>query len=502
MPGTFQWLQLSTAVQQLSQRLSDPNQDFWTYNELVTYVQMALRQYNCLVSYWKTDFNFTSSQLWNSLGSLTGSPRLRTVTDTYLYTDMENRLLEPATGGTWTGTVQFNISVLSQALQRRRDEMLQISACNDALLYPLNYTPNTTRNFLSDNAIDVPRVRCMSVQASTSGSASSGVYVITVASTTGIAQGQLVQGTGIGPWTTVSSIGSGTITVSIATTGAVSGTLTFYQPTTLYRDDTIAQEFYEAPLYQQPSGTPNTFSLSSEPPLSFDVDIPPSVPGYYETIVLQSGTAFNPPSSTLVNIPDDWTWVLELGALADILGEESEATDRERSEYCRKRYQDGLKLFMGTPWIMLGRVNGVACNVDSLADTDRYSVGWDSDPLNFGPVVITAGMDFVATPVGSSIGLTVLGNAPVPVNPDDYVQVLRSDWDTVLDLAQVWATFKQGGDEWQQSLEIEARAIKACALENTRIQSLGCFTDILYQRGQAMDRAQNRYNMAKTASAS
>lgn len=501
MPN-YQWLQLSTAQQDLAQRLSDPAMDLWSQAELTIYIQQSLRIYNLLSATWKTDFVFNSANLWNSLGSIAGSPRLRTVTDTYCYTDMQYRLMEPPSGGTWTGTVQFSISDFSQALQRRRDEMLQISACNDVLVQNISLTPGAIRTFLPDTTIDVPRVRYLALQANPTGTASTGVSNISVSSSIGISPGQLVTGTGIAPWTIVISVSSGSVGISIPTTGSVSGQLNFLQPTTLYRDDTVAQEFYEVPLYQQPAGTPNTFSLSSEPPLSFDVDIPPNQPGNYEALILQSGTAFNPPESTLIGIPDDFSPFLEYGAMGDILGQESEATDRERSSYCKKRYQDGLLLLQNSPWIMLGKVNNIAVNVDSVFDADRYYVGWDSNPSGFGPLIISAGMDTIATPVNSGIGVTVLGNAPVPVNQTDYVQVSRSDWDTVLDIAQSMATFKLGGDEWKQTLELEARAIQACAAENTRLKSMGAFSDILMQRGSAQDRAQNRYNTANAKLAS
>jgi hypothetical protein len=272
--------------------------------------------------------------------------------------------------------------------------------------------------------------------------------------------------------------------------------LKFFGASTLYRDDTVAQEFYEAPLYQQPSGTPQTFMLTSEPPLSWDVDIPPNQPGNYEAVVLESGAALSPPTPTLLGIPDDFAWVAEWGALADLLGRESEATDRERAAYCLRRYQDGLNLLLKTPWAMLAKVNGAACDMPSIAAMDRYSPEWDATPASFGPCVVLGGIDFLAAPTGSGIGVTVLGNAPVPILDADYVQVSRSNWDTVLDLAQVFATFKQGGAEFQQALELEQRAIQACAAENSRLKSTGSFADILVQRGQAQDRNQERYNNA------
>ena len=435
MPLSYSWLQLSTAVSQLAQRLSDPNNNFWGTQECIVYIQQALRLFNTLTFTWKADFVFNSANLWNSLGTLPGSPRLRTQTDVDCYTQMQYMLLEPASGGVWTGTNQFGISQFAQALQTRRDEMIQIGNLNQVLLPGISLTPNTRRTYLPDNVIDVARVRY------------------------------------------------------IPTTGS---------PNTLYRDDMVASEFYQAPVYQQPSGTPTIFSMSSEPPLAWNVNIPPSQPGTYEAVTLQTGTAFAPPSATLLNIPDDFSWALIYGALGDILGSEPESTDPQRAAYCMKRYQDGLQLLQKIPWLMLAKVNGIAVNNDSIFSTDRYMPNWDTSPTTFGPVVVTGGVDFLAAPVGSGIGITCLGNAPIPVIGTDYVQVSRSDWDIVLDLAQSLACFKMGGADWQQALEFEARAIGACSAENTRLRSFGAFSDILVDRGQQQERDQNRYNTNQT----
>jgi len=431
-PGTYTWLPVATAVQQLAQRLNDPNMNFWVYDELLTYISTSLRQFNSLTWMWRADFQYNDPvNIWNSLGSLPGSPRLRTITDVDCYTEMEYMLLELPSGGTWTGTSQFNISVMSQALQRRRDEIIQYTNCNQLLSAGIPLTPNTIRTELDDQTIDVERVRY------------------------------------------------------IPATGS---------PNTLYRDDTVAQEFYEAPLYQLNPGTPQTFSLSSEPPLSWQVDVPPAQPGTYEAIVLQSGAPFNPPTPTLIGLPNDLVWVLIWGALADLLGQESEAKDAERSAYALKRYQDGLQLMMKSPWIMLGKINGVAVSCDSIADTDRYDPNWDSNPTGFGPVIVTGGPDWIAAPVGSGVGITCLGNAPITDSTGVYIQCSRSDMDIIYDLAQARAAFKQGGAEFKAALELEKRALQACMAENVRLKSQGNFSDVLDERGAAQERSMNRYN--------
>lgn len=495
MAGTYSWLTLSNGIQQLLARLSDPNGVFWTTAEAQSYIFRALQQFNVLTNTWRADFQFTSSNLWNSLGSLTGSPRLRTATDAQSYTQLQYMLLEPPTGaGTWTGTNQFSLSDLVNALQGARDEMLQVSACNDVLLQNIPLTPGTRRTYLPDTTLDVPRVRYLALQASPVATGMIGVSSIVVADSTNIAVGLLVSGTGVASWATVLSIAGTTVNLSLPNTGTVSGVISFFSPTTLYRDDTVALEWYESPLYQLPSGTPQTFQLSSEPPLSFDVDITPNQAGVYEAIVSQSSAVFNPPVATLLGIPNDWAFILEYGALAELFGRDAEATDRERADYCAKRYQDYLGVVTKTPWIMLANIDELACSVDSLEETDRYSVGWDLTPTSFGPVAVIAGIDFIAAPVGSSVGVTVLGNAPLLDSTNTFIQVSRDSWDSVLDLAQALASLKMGGAEWKAALELEERAIKFCAAENSRLKSLGSFSDILMERGQAQDRVQNRYN--------
>jgi len=278
----------------------------------------------------------------------------------------------------------------------------------------------------------------------------------------------------------------------------VSGVINFYLPNTLYRDDTVALEWYESPLYQLPSGTPQTFQLSSEPPLSFDVDITPNQPGVYEAVTLQSGPVFAPPAATLLGIPNDFAYLLEYGALSDLFSRDAEASDHQRAEYFAKRYLDGLQVMINTPWVMLANVDGVACSVDPLAAVDRYYCDWDSNPTNFGPLVVTAGMDFIAAPVGHSVGITCLGNAPLlDAVTSSYLQVSRDAWEQVLNEAQFLASVKMGGADFMAATELEKEFILFCSGENSRLKSTGAFGDVLAQRAQGQDRNQERYSTNK-----
>jgi hypothetical protein len=75
--------------------------------------------------------------------------------------------------------------------------------------------------------------------ASTSATGSSGAKTISVSSASGIAVGQAVSGTGIGLNAKVYSISGTTITLTVANSGAVSGTITFSQPVYFTNANTI-----------------------------------------------------------------------------------------------------------------------------------------------------------------------------------------------------------------------------------------------------------------------
>lgn len=69
-----------------------------------------------------------------------------------------------------------------------------------------------------------------STSASSTSTGSANSHTITVTSNAGIAVGQTVTGTGIGSGATVTNVSGNTITLSVANTGKVSGTIKFSEP--------------------------------------------------------------------------------------------------------------------------------------------------------------------------------------------------------------------------------------------------------------------------------
>lgn len=487
MAPPYTWLSQANAINQFQERLSDTGQ-LWTLLELGIYLEEALRVYNALTEQWKIDYTFdTQGSQWVNLGTAALSPRLRTVNDGEIYTQMQYMLFEqPSGAGTWTGTNQFDLDDLTQALSNRRNETIQSSACN-LMNAPFATTPGTRRTLLPDNLLESRRIRFLGVVANTTGTAASGSTSMTVATIAGITVGCIVTGTNLQVGTVVTAISGLTLTLSLATTGIMSAApIQFAFPMTLTREDTQGFQYFE-PFYLQTDQTPQSWSVASEPPLAFDVDTAPSGAGSYDYIGLQSGPAFAPPAVNLLGVPDDWSWVPMYGALHDVLSSEPESTDRQRAAYCLKRYQDGLQMMQTGNWLVQAAITGVPCDTPSLYEKDVWSPEWQSLGV-LSPCVVQGGIDFVCAAPGTpqTVTLTLVQNAPILVGGS--YQISRDDWDSVLDYAQHLACFKLGGNSFLSTLPLLDNFIAACARTNKRLLTYGLYADILNSQGLREDR--------------
>ena len=181
------------------------------------------------------------------------------------------------------------------------------------------------------------------------------------------------------------------------------------------------------------------------------------------------------------------------GALADLLGSESEKTDRERAAYCLKRFTDGLNILRQSNWLVQANINGIPCDTPSLYSHDVYSLEWQNNP-NAWPVVVQAGVDLVGVcPVAAcGVGMTLVGNSPIVDTSGVYLQVARDQWDVVLGYAQRLATFKQGGESFAANEGMEMDFYRAAQDTNERLLEMGIFTDILHTAGQREDESVSR----------
>jgi hypothetical protein len=472
VPLPYSYSTLADSVNQLAARLylSQDNvtngTGFWTAAELRLYIVEALQTWNSYAQYWRGDFTFhvatsgmgwgeggysdggyggggSGSSTWYDLTQVANTLRPYTVTDVDLYTIMEYHLLEPPSGVTWTGTGQFNINDLMAAVQRRRDEILNTTGCA-ITLSTLPYTPAQPRNYLNDSILDVRRIAWFPKRVSSADTA---------------------------------------------------------VPNVLWPEDVWSFESFEDGYTTFPEGIPTSYAMSSQPPLSFDVDTVPQQPGVYELLTVNAGTALTTTQPTLMPIPADFCYVLKWGALADLFSKEAEAKDELRAAYCNKRYQQGMQLLSSAPAVLQLRINNVPTWIDAVRGADEYATDWQSFAAGVPVNTFTAGLNLIALSpppdaTGYTVTATVVQNAPIPVAPGDFVQVARGDYDAVIDYAQHLALVKNGGSEFSATKELYARFVRQAALYNSKLHELGCFQEELYGTSQREEVMNPR--MAKT----
>lgn len=420
----YNYVPFATAKSQLALRLYDST--FWSDTERGVYIQQALRTFNSYANFWRSEFVLDSviNTHWYDISDITVAPntlRRFTVTDVDIYKLIQYHFLEPATGAAWSGSSQFSAADLLQAVQRRRDELLSGSGCT---VYKANVPAVPGRTFLPDKTIDIRRVA----------------------------------------WIPVAGFG--------------------YSNSPLWKDDNFALESYENSYTIEAPGTPETYQQSSQPPLSFDVNIPPAVPGEYEVITVDAGSALDVSASTVMNLPDDFTWVLVFGAMADLMNRDSNAKDSLRARYCNLRYAQGLALLANAPAVMSCRINNLPTPIDSAQNMDNFRSGWQAESAGTPNVIITAGLNLIglapkpdAGPYG--ITLSVVQNAPIPVNDVDLIQVGKDEYDAVLDYAVHLASFKMGGTEFLSTIPLFERFVKQASIYNSKLSEMGEYTDIM-----------------------
>ena len=116
---TYNWLTKTAAITALQARLSQWS--LWTTDELWIYLTESLRHFNGLCEQWNQTVAIPNANgQWINTGTLSTSPRLRSVTDQYLYNQMAYMLLEPPlVSGAWAGSTQFTLQNLQWSLQKR-----------------------------------------------------------------------------------------------------------------------------------------------------------------------------------------------------------------------------------------------------------------------------------------------------------------------------------------------------------------------------------------------
>lgn len=435
MPYTF--VTLTQAETDLSNRLFDPTQQFWTASELGVYLTEALQTWNALTSVWRADFTFAlvSGQYWYDLTTLSGTPRPITVTDNQVTQVIEYHLLEPLTTSyplTWTGSAQFSVSDILGALQRRRDEVLSVTGCQ--LTQSLIAWNSGSTVALSDSIIDVRRVAWF-------------------------------------PSVT-------------------------YPVTPLFSSDFLEKEFFAPGWGTATTGAPEVWFISTEPPLVLGLDTATPVNSNLDVVTVNAGPALSTTSATTLGVPDDWAWVIKWGALASLLSRESNSKDEFRAKYAQQRYKDGLTLLSNASALLDLRFGTAPFDIDPVTNGDQFNPGWQGLVAGAPVVAYVAGLNLIAfnqPGFGSyNISATVVQNAPVVISGN--LQISRQDYHAILDYAQHLATFKIGGAEFAKTFPLAMNFYNQAKLYNSKLAQLGVFQLPMYETSQTEFERNPTYN--------
>lgn len=443
MPYTY--VTYATARSMLAERLYDPTKVFWLDAELKLYLTEALRTWNALTGFWVGDYTIPVDNTFPSWLPLDGtnvivaaSPRAYTLTDTNLYSIIIYHLIEPQmVANAWVGTTQFNRDDLTQAYERRQNEILTITSAHVTNPASIVLPVNTRSIVLADTILDVRRAR----------------YVPVVQPP---------------------------------------------KPLTLWRGDPTSFAAF-SPAYRQTPQNPRNYALSDTPPLELDVDFPPAAPGSLDLLTTIACTPPNLPANPVtLNIPNDWSWVLKWGMLMDLMNKQGEAQDTARAQYATTRYGEGLELMQMCPWLLGAEFNNVPVGIESVMERDTYDPGWETNSVVRKGIVV-GGLDLISLcprPTGATItglDLSLVINAPVPVADGDFVQVPRDVFDVILDYSVHLAMFKSGGKEFEDTIPLFDNFRTAAQLVNKRIASLGLYDDVAKKYGKRQEQLDPRY---------
>ena len=407
---------LATAQADLARRLQDTSFVRWTANECTFYLQEAIYTWQTWTQTWRARGTIVLPLATPFVDLSAALPTLRGayVTNWYLVSAVQYALLEPAAaGGTWTGTAQFSLTQISTALQRRRDQ------------------------FLRETGIVLTRQEVAYPAVATSGRVTLPACTLQVqrAAWRDTATGRLLP---------------------------------------LRRaDDWSATAF--APTWTTP-GVPVAYGTSSTAPRVLQIYPPPDGPGTLDLVTVAAGDPIDSATDAALGIPNDYAWVLKYGVLADLLGQDGLAFDPARAQYAEARWQQGVELARRQAVCLAASIAASAdatptpCQIGSLADADAYAPTWQL--LAGRPrTVLLAGQNLLGIwpPAGGGTTYTLtvdLVRTPdVPLVATDRLVVTPDIYDTILDLAQHIALFKEGPGQVEQALPLLERAARAAGID-------------------------------------
>jgi len=260
--------------------------------------------------------------------------------------------------------------------------------------------------------------------------------------------------------------------------------------THLWRSDEWSRDSLDVGWALNSDPTPTQFSIILTNPLRIQLMPAPALPGTMERIVTKTGVTLDAITNPLIGVPDDWTWAVKWGAMADLLGMENQARDPARAAYCESRYAMGVELCMKAPTVLHALINGMQAPLVSIEELDTQAPGWTNIPGP--PDTIGVSEDMLAlSPVPDgvySITMDVLRTAPF----GDPIQVALEEQDAVLDYAHHIGTFKEGGVEFKATMRNLKNIVQQATVFNERLSAMSFYRELMEERSRREDERRAR----------
>jgi hypothetical protein len=132
----------------------------------------------------------------------------------------------------------------------------------------------------------------------------------------------------------------------------------------------------------------------------------------------------------------------------------------------------------------------------SVWDLDAFSPGWENQTPGVTAAVGLAGRNLLAISpppaTAATLVLDLARNMAIPVSDVDFLQVPADVVEVIIDYAQHLASFKMGGADFLDTMQLYGNFVIAAAGYNSRIRQLDFFNDLTRLPSQRQQAEQPR----------
>lgn len=430
---------LAQAKSQLAARLGDTSKVFWTDGELEVYLIEALRVWGAASLQWIERGLLTpidDQAFYDLPSSVSGSLITQIVLDQDLAKVIEYHFMEPPTPSSWTGSEQFTLLDIQNALQGRLNEFL-LEAGYGLSTYSVIVTSGTEFVSLPDTTVEVVRAVWKTLDGEYKPLSQSDPF-----------QNQYsfpswAQNPGV-PMT-YSTVARSPLRLQLVPETIDNGTLELVVIST---------------------GT--ALDLTTGVLLGIPDDLAWVIKwGAIADLLTKDGTARDDPRAQYAE--RRWKEGIELAKL----------------------YPSFISARADNRLIRVAALEDMDTIVPRWQESND-SPQTDIIPCGYDLIALYPVPDNTAT----QITLDVARKAVLPASDSDYIDVGRDFIGTILDYAQHLATFKLGGVEFMETASYYDKMVAMAALQNSRLMAQASMFEALIQSSELEDIAKPRFKEA------